>query len=179
MLIVCPAAQRDRADRRRASPGIGHDVMELEPAAFCASARSSHEGALALVSRPDGPAYGGRNVSRTRGRHTAGAWPGHRRELLALELRQQERQRTVDDDREVAVGDRVTHEVLRVAQLLGRRGVLGNKRVHGLDVLLPLVGIHARLADLVRNPVRRQLKLLGLLSLLLTHDSLSDERGEV
>src|SRR5690606_3634027 len=90
VLIVCPAAQRDRADRRRAASGIGHDVMKLEPAAFCAPARSSHERALALVSRPDSPAYGGRNVARTRGWHTAGAWRGHRRELLPLELRQQQ-----------------------------------------------------------------------------------------
>ena len=94
------------------------DVVELEERALGTAAVRANEGATTLVATPHGAAHGGGNVSRS-GR----AWPScagmlDGGGLGAFEIADEQRERTVDNRRQVAAWDRVTQQILGAAQLV-------------------------------------------------------------
>ena len=100
--------------------GVWLDVMELEEGALGAAAVRADESAPALVAPPHGAAHRGRNVSRS-GRGGLGcAWMLDRAGLGAFEIADKQRERAVDDRRQVAGRDRMTQQILGAAQLVVR-----------------------------------------------------------
>jgi hypothetical protein len=93
-------------------------MMHLEEPAFRTAALRSDERALPAIPRPHDALDGSRDVARVgreRPRRTGTRDGG---ELAPFELLDQQRQRTIEHGRDVAVRDRVTQEILRPAQLV-------------------------------------------------------------
>jgi hypothetical protein len=121
--IVRAAPKLDIADRRLAAFGVGLDVVELDEAAFPASASvMADERATTAVPDPDRALHARGDMARLFGSRLARARPVGRGELLARQVIQQRGERPVHDLRRVAGGNGVTEQVLRAAQLLARGG---------------------------------------------------------
>jgi hypothetical protein len=116
--VVRPTAQLNVLDRRRPADGIRLDVMKLEKPAFGAAARAADECTLPAIAFPHVPPNRRWDMSRTR-RHR----PTRSRVLGCgvpdpFDIRQQHRQRAIDDRGDVAVRNRVAEQVLEPAQLV-------------------------------------------------------------
>jgi len=91
-------------------------VVELEMASRRASAGGPDERAAALVPRPDGAFHGGRNVARCRIRLPRCARSIGLRQRLPFQLRQQQRERAIEDDCRVAVRHRSREQILNAPE---------------------------------------------------------------
>ncbi len=109
MAIVRTAPELNVVCRRRATRGMGRDVMELEETLLgAAAAMAAHEGAPAPVAEPDRALHFSRDVARTMCSTPALARVVRRRELLLGQVLQERRQRPIEDRRRIPVRDLVT-----------------------------------------------------------------------
>src|SRR5512143_1559576 len=135
-LVVRPAAQAQVLHRRLAALRRGLHVVVLEPATrFAPVAVLAHEGALAAVAPPHRALHLGRDVARV-GRHVVRARPGPRGggELAALERGDEGVEGAVEHLGQLARGDLVAEQLLRMAQLVVRglaHGELERKALRG------------------------------------------------
>jgi hypothetical protein len=110
---VASAPELDVLDRGFASRRVRPDVVELhEGALVAAAAVRAHERTTPEVPHPDRALDLGGDVPRPRRRGTGGLGVLHGGELAPGEVRQERRERAVEDDGVVAGGDRVPKHVL-------------------------------------------------------------------
>ena len=118
--VVRTAAELNVLHAGGTAGGVRLDVVELEERALDTAAVRPDEGALALVPSPHGAAHRGGNVSRPSRGGPSCAWMLDRGSLGAFEIANKQRERAVDDRRQVARRDRMTQQVLGAAQLVVR-----------------------------------------------------------
>jgi hypothetical protein len=99
---------------------IRHNVMEFQEAGLAAAALFSLKRASPAVARPYVTFDGCGDVARPRGRRAAAPWPIRGCELRSRQVSQQQREGTIEDRREIAIGDRVTQQILHGPQLVVR-----------------------------------------------------------
>jgi hypothetical protein len=122
VLVVRATPQPEVGDRRGAPAGNGLDVIELEARASAAAMPvRAHERALAAVACPDDASHIHRNAPLPAGRDLPGRpWLCHGSELPLLELLDQGIERPLDHLGEIARGDGMTEQRMRVPQLVVR-----------------------------------------------------------
>src|SRR5439155_6270092 len=119
IVIVASAGQPDIRHRRLAACGEGPDVMEFdEPGRSTSLPVFSDKCAAPEIPQPDCALHLGRDVARIWSRSPSGARLPGRRELLARELLQKQRERSVEDLGDIAVWDMVPEHVLRKPELV-------------------------------------------------------------
>jgi hypothetical protein len=98
--------------------------MKLEKTAFCAAALRAEERAPAAVAMPHAPTHLGGNATGARLRDLRPAWARRFGELGTFQLPDEQCQRTIDNDTQIAVRHGMAQQILRSAQLpvcLGRK----------------------------------------------------------
>jgi hypothetical protein len=114
---VRTAAQLEVLNHILATIGIRVHVMEFEKSPLGASPFASHERALPAVPLPHAPAHVSGDVARMIGRDAArSSGPICAREFLLFQVADEHLQRSIDDDRDVTIRNRVAHEVLRTTK---------------------------------------------------------------
>lgn len=137
--VVRPAPELKIPNNCRPADRVWLRVMELQEAALRTPPVRAHERALAAIALPHLSLHRSRNVTRSGCGRTSCAWSRTRPELGPLQIGQEQGQRPIEDGGRIAVGNRVTQQILCVAQLvvcLARHGelhfvALGREWGHG------------------------------------------------
>jgi hypothetical protein len=109
--VVSATAELDIVDRGLA---MRIHVMKFEKASLGAAATvAPHERAPTTISQPDCPFDGRRHVARVAGSSAARARPNRRGELLPRQNLDQGGQRSIEDLRQVSIGNPVPEQILR------------------------------------------------------------------
>ena len=112
------AAQLEIVSRRRASVRKGHDVVILEEPALRAATGRAHERALATVAVPDCTSHRRRNVAAVGATRLRYPRSIHHSVLRLVQLRQEQRQRAIDDDGNIAVRNTVSQQILGLSKFV-------------------------------------------------------------
>ena len=97
--------------------GEGDDVVELQETTFGAASGRANEGAAALVARPDCPLHRSRHVARGGWRSAGRSGTLRDRELLFLEIPDEQCQRPLEDRRGISIRDGVSQQCLGAEQV--------------------------------------------------------------
>jgi hypothetical protein len=120
VLIVRATANLNVLGRRRTTARERDDVVEFQEPCLIAPAFRTGEGAAATVARPHGAAHGGGDVTAALADIARRTRRPRLCELRSLEVRDQQRQRPIDNLRRIAVRHRMPQQVLRAPQLVVR-----------------------------------------------------------
>jgi hypothetical protein len=111
MGVVSSASKFEVLGRRRSTARKGHDVVELQPAGFAASAIRADEGTASFVARPHRASDRGRHMSRHRCDTRPHLWATGGGTPRLLELVDEHREGPVDDEGRIAARHRVAQQV--------------------------------------------------------------------
>lgn len=128
MLVVRAASELDIGWRRLTAGRMRHHVVKLEKAVFGASPLRAYERTSPLVTSPDLTADRRRNPARSLGSASWRSSSGRDRQLGALEVLEQQCQRTIEDNGHVTVRNAVPHQILHTPQLV--EGLDGRRELH-------------------------------------------------
>ena len=128
--IVRAAAQLQVRRSRLSAVSEGDDVVEFQETTLLAPPIGAFECAPAAVTGSDFTLHRRGPVSRVRDRSAGRRGPADDRELAALEVRDEDRQRALDHQRRIAVRNRVPQQFLRATQVFVR--LAGNRDAHAV-----------------------------------------------
>jgi hypothetical protein len=117
VLIVCSATQRDVVDGWLAAVTVRMHVMPLEEAALGAALPvGAREGAPPAVAFPHRSPHRSRDVPRPAPRRLGSARAVGLAQTRSLQVRNEHRQRPIEDGSRISGGNLVAHEILCPAQ---------------------------------------------------------------
>jgi hypothetical protein len=100
-----PAQQFQILNYRRSALSERHDMVILQKPALAAAPGRAGERTAASIAIPNGALDGGGNVTAVCGTARSGPRAANCSMLCLVQFRQQQRQRAIDDDGNVAAGD--------------------------------------------------------------------------
>ena len=126
--VVRPATELQVLNNGLTAVGVRPHVMELQKSSLRTATVRPDERAPAAITVPHLPPDRRRNVARPRDRWTRSPRAFSRGHLRPLEIREQHRQRPIEDRGRIAVRNRMPQQILRAAQLVVR--LARNRELH-------------------------------------------------